>query len=374
MTERCPLCDEDIQVSTVGPQGLAQHKGKKKCLATVKKKQEDAVMVKEPTLFSYLRRQDAALPIANDRASKLAKDAERKRVEDDVCVVVSQVMVTKAATRTYTSQHADQDAQGQSEETDPSIDRDLDLDLNQDLDQGQDQDKPLTWLSVRVRGYEPGLGPPTRSATPNKVQNDVETLARSTHEVEQARNLVQSHKGKPQASWARNDCRGAWLLLDCLRAEIRIIHGALEDNDGNELSLAGYNRSAVLSVCADIPQNEVWENVNPGLDRILGFGRSKGEIAAMVHGGREGLQGLYNYLEVLVERGGIVGGLLEGKVTALMTAMAEYVILDAGTMVNLTLCRTQATPPVCSYAGSSPSHFAYSRDTRTSYRSSGVRR
>ena len=165
---------------------------------------------------------------------------------------------------------------------------------------------------------------------------------------------------------------GAWLLLDRLRAEIRIVHGALEDNDGNELSLAGYNRSAALSVCADVPQDEVWENVNPGLDRILGFGRSKGEIAAMVHGGREGLQGLYDYLEVLVERGGIVGGLLEGKVTALMTAMAEYVILDAGTMVNLTLCCTQATPPIRSYAGSSPSHFAYSRDARTSYRSSGV--
>jgi hypothetical protein len=32
---------------------------------------------------------------------------------------------------------------------------------------------------------------------------------------------------------------------------------------------------------------------------------------------------LYAYLEVLVEQGGVVGGLLEGKVAALMTAMAE---------------------------------------------------
>ena len=100
--------------------------------------------------------------------------------------MVSQVTVTKAVTRTYTSQHADQDTQGQSEETDPSLDRDLDLDLDQDLDQGQDQDKPLTWSSVRVRGYEPGFGPPMRSTTPNEVQNNVETLARSTHEVKQA--------------------------------------------------------------------------------------------------------------------------------------------------------------------------------------------
>ena len=64
-------------------------------------------------------------------------------------------------------------------------------------------------------------------------------------------------------------------------------------------------------------------NVNPGLDRILGFGRPKGEIAVMVCSGCEGLQGLYEYLEVLVEKGDVVGGLLEGKVTALMTAMAE---------------------------------------------------
>lgn len=135
---------------------------------------------------------------------------------------------------------------------------------------------------------------------------------------------------------AQNGCREAWLLLDHLHAEICIVHEALEDNEGNELSLAGYNRSAALSVCADIPQDEVWENVNPSLDRILGFGRPKGEIAAMVCGGLEGLQGLYEYLEVLVKWGGVVGGLLEGKVTVLMMAMAEYVILDTGMTVDLT--------------------------------------
>ena len=48
--ERCPLCEEDINVGTAGPMGLAQHRGKKTCLATVKRKKQDAVM-KKPTLL-----------------------------------------------------------------------------------------------------------------------------------------------------------------------------------------------------------------------------------------------------------------------------------------------------------------------------------
>ena len=85
----------------------------------------------------------------------------------------------------------------------------------------------------------------------------------------------------------------------------------------------GYNMVAVLTLCADVPWDKIWENVNPGLDRILGFGRPQEEIVALICCSQEGLQGLYNYLEVLVEQGGIIGGLLEGKVEALMAAMAE---------------------------------------------------
>ncbi|KAH9008273.1 hypothetical protein EDB84DRAFT_1447042 [Lactarius hengduanensis] len=121
---------------------------------------------------------------------------------------------------------------------------------------------------------------------------------------------------------ARKGCRTAWLLLDHLRAEIVKFPREVLEGGGNELwnELSGYNRSSALSVCADVPRDELWENVNPGLDRILGFGRPHEEIAAMVRGGREGLRGLYEYFEVLVEEGGVVGGLLEGKVTALIKA------------------------------------------------------
>ena len=323
-TERCPLCEEDIKVGTAGPLGLAQHKGMKRCLATVKKKKQDAVMANKPTLFTYLRRQDKALPAATN----LAREAERNEVEDATCIVVRKVTTPEAVPRTYTAQHTDQDAQGQSEATDPSADLDLDLgNLDQDLDQGRDEVEPLTWSSVKAKGYKSGCGPPMRSATPNDVRDIVEVLGGTVLEGEHARSLAQSHgqiqQARPQATLARTGCSKAWLLLDRLRTKIGVVREALEDNEGNELTLAGYNRSAALSICADVPKDEVWENVNPGLDRILGFGRPKGEIAAMVRSGREGLQGLYEYLEVLVEKGDVVGGLLEGKVTALMTAMAE---------------------------------------------------
>ena len=99
------------------------------------------------------------------------------------------------------------------------------------------------------------------------------------------------------------------------------VYKVLEDSEGNEL--LGYNRSAALSVCADVPRDEVWENINPSLDRLLGFGRSQQDIVAMIRGGHEGLHGFYEYLEVLVEQGGVVGGLLEGKIDVLIAAMAE---------------------------------------------------
>ncbi|KAH9010934.1 hypothetical protein EDB83DRAFT_378225 [Lactarius deliciosus] len=302
-TERCPLCEEDIQVGTAGPQGLAQHRGKKKCLATVKKKRQDAEMAKKPTLFSYLRRQDPTLPTTID----LAREAERREIERSSRVVVSQAVslpVTNVAR---------QDTQGQGQDADPSAGQHIDLDPDPDLD----RDERLAWSTSKVRTRagerEPRCEPWARNATPNLVPNNQANGV--PHETNNTRQ-------QPPATPARKGCRAAWLLLDQLRAEIARFRCETLERGGNELSneLSGYDRSAALSVCTDVPQDEVWENVNPGLDRILGFGRSREEIAAMVRCSWVGLRGLYEYLEVLVEEGGVVGGLLEGKVTALITA------------------------------------------------------
>src|SRR6266702_278764 len=317
-TEQCPLCEEGIQVGTAGPRGLAQHQGKKKCLATVKKKQQDAAMAKKPTLLSYLRWQDTTLPTT----THLAKEAERKEAESSSRVVVSQVAMPPPVT------YADKDAQGQGEDAGPSADRDLDLDLDLNLDRAWDQDESFAWSTVkvraRVRGCEPGCEPWARGSTPSLAPNDAQngTLDRTLHEIDNA----QKPKQKPQATPARKGCRDAWLLLDHLHARIgKLPHEVLEDKGGDELlyELSGYNRSAALSICTDVPRDELWENINPGLDRILGFGRPQGEIVAMVRCGRVGLQGLYEYLEALIEEGGVVGGLLDGKVTALIMAIEE---------------------------------------------------
>ena len=79
---------------------------------------------------------------------------------------------------------------------------------------------------------------------------------------------------------AWDGCQQGWLLLDHLHSEIGSIHKGLEDNESNELS--DYNRGATLAVCADVPCNEIWENVKPGLDRILSFGRPQEEIEAII--------------------------------------------------------------------------------------------
>ena len=327
MTERCPLCEEDIQVGTAGPQGLAQHQGKKKCLANVKKKKQDAAKAKEPTLFAYLHQKVATQPTAID----LARDVERNEAEGFSRVVVSYGTTTHMRLETYATQHKDQESPSQHEDAGLSADLDLDLgsDLDRDLNHAWDRDKPLAWSTIKVKakvmGCEPGCRPQERSTTPNDEPNDIQNEDRTLQEAQDAQGLVQrcarNPQDRPQTALPRTGCHKGWILLDHLRAEIGHVCEVLEDSEDNEL--VGYNRDAALSICADVPRDELWENVNPGLDRILGFRKPQDEIVAMVQCSQKGLQGLYEYLEVLVEQGGVVGGLLEGKIDALMTAMVE---------------------------------------------------
>jgi hypothetical protein len=94
-----------------GPKGLAQHKGKRKCLATVKKKQQEVARLKEPTLLSYLHRQAIAPPTTTD----LTRRAERDEAEASSQVVVSQIKVPKALRGTYAARLADRSATSQDD-------------------------------------------------------------------------------------------------------------------------------------------------------------------------------------------------------------------------------------------------------------------
>lgn len=73
--------------------------------------------------------------------------------------------------------------------------------------------------------------------------------------------------------------------------------------------------------CLNIPSDEVWEVVNPGLDRLLGFGRTLDDIQSIIRQGPLGVLGLLEYLTYLVEERGIGGGLIKGKVNVLIEAI-----------------------------------------------------
>ena len=122
----------------------------------------------------------------------------------------------------------------------------------------------------------------------------------------------------------RKGCDLAWKLLQQLQEAT----DALESNpdisyakEGDEL--AGFSREAAISTYGMVENAEIWEAVNPTLDRILGFGRTKEEIRTIVRRGERGLQGFCSFLGYLVEEKGVTGGLLEGKINTLLAAINE---------------------------------------------------
>ena len=84
--------------------------------------------------------------------------------------------------------------------------------------------------------------------------------------------------------------------------------------------LSGFGRvRAEAAECMDVPDDEISEIVNPGLDRLLGFGKSA--LEAIVRRGEMGVKGFCQYLAYLIEEKGIEGGLIEGKVKVLIGAI-----------------------------------------------------
>jgi len=254
-TVRCPLCEDDIQVGTAGPQGLEQHEGKKKCLATIAKKKQDKGNAKNRTIFPFLQRKDKGEPLS---AVEAARGAESRNAESSSHVIVHPVSMRSLSTLGYADRNYGE------------------------LGDGERLGK---------------LG----------VQDDNKKDDTGTDE-------------RGEMSHRRKGCRDGWRILDRLRDAIGNIPCSVPEANSSD-ELAGYNRSTALSACSGIPQDEIWENINPGLDRMLGFGRPKGEIQELVRRGEMGVQGFCEYLKVLVDEGGIVGGLIEGKVSALVEAI-----------------------------------------------------
>jgi len=75
--------------------------------------------------------------------------------------------------------------------------------------------------------------------------------------------------------------------------------------------------------CAGVDNDEVWEIINPALDRLLGFGRPINEIQSIIRRGPKGINGFCEYLEYLITEKGLKGGLIEGKVSVLIDAIGK---------------------------------------------------
>ena len=213
-TARCPLCDDDIQVGTAGPQGLDQHQGKKKCLATIGKKKEEERNGKNLTLFSFLQRKDKGKPLS---AAEAARDAESQNAESSSRVVVHPVSMRPISALEY-----------------------ADGNRGDELVDGE-----------RVGGQDDNKKDDTRVNEGGEM------------------------------SLRRKGCQDGWRVLDQLRSAIGKIPCNVPEAKSSD-ELAGYNRSTALSACSGIPRDEIWENVNPGLDRMLGFRRPKSEIRELV--------------------------------------------------------------------------------------------
>ena len=119
----------------------------------------------------------------------------------------------------------------------------------------------------------------------------------------------------------RKGCLSAWRLLGRLREAATTLGPENRRTEGND-ELAPYSRESAASTYSMVPNDEIWERVNPTLDRLLGFARPKEELCGIVRAsGASGLNGLCGFLEYLVEEKSVVGELLEGKINALLDAI-----------------------------------------------------
>jgi hypothetical protein len=68
--------------------------------------------------------------------------------------------------------------------------------------------------------------------------------------------------------------------------------------------------------------DDPWEMVDQALNAVVGYGRTTADIAGLIRKGRNGMDGLCNWLEVCIEVLRIDPVLLEGKMSRLLEAMA----------------------------------------------------
>ena len=69
-------------------------------------------------------------------------------------------------------------------------------------------------------------------------------------------------------------------------------------------------------------KDDLWEEINPRLKRILGWG-IEGNMKDLIRRGRKGVEGLAIYARYFIEERGVNESLFEGKLSHLMIALEE---------------------------------------------------
>jgi len=67
--------------------------------------------------------------------------------------------------------------------------------------------------------------------------------------------------------------------------------------------------------------DEAWENLDPLLNQVIGYGATPETLSQRIRRGKFGMDGMYTWLKVCVEELNISEGLLEGKIERLIDAM-----------------------------------------------------
>ena len=60
--------------------------------------------------------------------------------------------------------------------------------------------------------------------------------------------------------------------------------------------------------------DEAWENLDPLLNQVIGYGATPEIISQRIRRGKFGMDGMYTWLKVCIEELNISEGLLEGKI------------------------------------------------------------
>jgi hypothetical protein len=112
-------------------------------------------------------------------------------------------------------------------------------------------------------------------------------------------------------------------LLSQLCGAIEHLSNIAEEGSRDMNELSDFIGHPTHLVSLDVPTDDVWELADPILNRVLGFGRSRSELQALVRQNRVGAMGLCKFIEYLLVEKRVGPGLLEGKTGRLVEAITE---------------------------------------------------